>query len=285
MSLFVRYRGSDMMLYKIIDGAYLGFYREYGGTVFISGYRTIIKKQWVIRDREVTVWVPDELVWYQDFVPEHDRVTDVFYPAHYETVTETVPGEWLISEIWIAGHWETRRYWIEEVCWYESKTIEMMVLGVMRPVSRMVEICEPAHWGTRQVWVAGDWRQAKEWVPEHEVEVETLIPEEHKTEVVHVSGQWVSKSRTIPAHWDTSVTLCGGWDMVEFEDPIYSYYVSRDEYCLVARKRGPVLTFIGEHVGDSLRCRITGTDQWVTFDADYICCATSIGENQYVNPG
>lgn len=285
MSLYVSAEDLRMMLYKIIDGAYLGFYQEYGGTVFISGYRTIIKKQWVIRDREVTVWVPEELVWYQDFVPAHDRVTDVFYPEHYETVTQTVPGEWLFTEIWVAGHWEDRRYWIEENCWYESKTIEILVLGVMTPVSRMVEVCEPAHWGVREQWIPGWWKELSEWVPEHEIEVEILVPAQHKTEVVTVPGGWVSKSRTVDAHWDTSVTMCGGWDMVEFEDPIFSYYGEREEYCLVARKRGPVLTIAGEPEGDSLKCRITGTDQWVTFEADYLCCATSIGENQYVNPG
>lgn len=185
-----------MLLYKIIDGAYLGFYQEYGGTVFISGYRTIVKKQWIFRVRPEEVWVD---------------------------------GDWLMSEIWIPGHYEARRFWVWED-WVNSM---------------------PAYWGVRQVWVKGYWQQTKTWEP-------------GRYELFEIDS------------W--------GWDDVEFEDPIYSYYGSRDEYCLVARLRAPPVQDIGKHEGDLLSLRITGTDEWIHVEADYICCATSIGENEYVEP-
>jgi len=273
------------MLYHIIDGAYLGFYREYGGTVFISGYRTIVKKQWIVKERLEEVWIEGEEARTRIWIEGHYEDRRYWVPEHTETRTETVPGEWVTGQIWIAAHYELRRYWVDEVCWYESKTIERPILGVMVPVTRMVEVCEPAHFATRQVWVAGDWKQTKDWVSEHEEKYEETISGHYEVRREWQPLREIEITTKRPGRWEFKLLESGKWEDVEVEDPIYSYYGLRDEYCLVERKRAPLITIAGEHEGDLLRCRITGTDQWVPFNADFLCCATSIGENQYVCPG
>lgn len=273
-----------MMLYKIIDGAYLGFYREYGGTVFISGYRTKVKKQWIVKDRLEEVWIEGEWARTQNWIEGHYETKTFWVPEYTEIITKTVPGAWLIGEIWVPGYFATRRFWIEEFCWYESKTIDVMVLGVLTPVTRMVEVCEPAHWGTRQVWVEGNWVQTKEWVDEHEETYEEVIAGHDEVREVWIPLRVIEIPVQRPGRWEFKLIESGAWEDVEVEDPIYSYYGSRDEYCLVKRVRGPAYMIAGEDPGDTLGCRITGTDQWVTFQALYMFCASRIGENQYVNP-
>lgn len=273
-----------MMLYNIIDGAYLGFYREYGGTVFISGYRSIVKKQWIVRKRLEEVFIEGEWVKTEHWIDEHEVERLFWVPGYEEKHTEIVPGKWIYNQIYIEGHYEPRRFWIEEVCWYESKTVEMMVLGEMRPVTRMVEVCEPAHWGVRQYWIAGWWREIPEWVPEHELETTLWIDGHDEIRMVTIPLHVIEIPVKRPDRYEFMEIESGAWEDVEVEDPIYSYYGERDEYKLIDRDRGPVMVIAGVGDWDVLYCRVTATGGSVTFKAKFICCAVSIGENQYVNP-
>lgn len=271
-----------MMLYAIDGGGFLGFYGEYGGSVSVSGTRTIQVSEWVVKERPVEVKKParyeDVEVWY----PEISEIELVLVAEYSEEQTRTVEAGWLYRQVWIEGHFEPRRYWIEEDCEYKLVTELRNILGVMVPVTRPILVCEPAHWGERQEWISGWWKEVSTWVEEHEESFMVVIPEHFEEQLVTYPGYYKTETVYRPAETVIEMVESGQFEMVDYEENIYSYDGSSDEYCLTELKRGVGELREGAEPTDNLQLRYTGTNTWFSLDAWFVSCCTAIGSNKYV---
>lgn len=260
----------------------MGFYREYGGAVTIVGYRDVIKREWVVKPREVRVWVPeyyeDRQIWVEETI-----VQDwVLVPEHIELETRTVEAGWAYSQVWVEGEWVARRYWIEEFCEYQEKTVRMSVLGVMRDVTRNVLVCEPAHWGERKEWIPGQFREVSHWEDEYEETFEVKVRTHYEMQDIVIPGHFKPDRVLVPGEWLTEMVESGAWEDVVYQEPVYSYVGSVDEYCLVELQRAGRDPPDGEVAADTLELRYTGSNEWITVEAEYVSLAQSIGGNVYV---
>lgn len=271
-----------MVLYETADGEYLGFYREYGGTVEITGYRSVVVREWVVKERPVQVLQDDQYKDVDVWVDESSTEEWVLIPEHVEIETRTIEGHWEYWTVWIEGHFEPRRYWIEENCEYELKTEMRPILGELVSVTRKVLVCEPAHWGERQQWIAGWYKEMSEWIDEYEEKYEVMVRTQHEKRIVVTPGHYVTKTVLVPGEYETVMVESGAWEEVPYQEPIYSYVGANDEYCLEELKKAHRDPAIGEPAADELLLRKTGTNEWETVDADFVSVAKSIGPNDYV---
>lgn len=271
-----------MVLYEIADGEYLGFYREYGGPVEITGYRDRVVREWVIKDRPIIV---KEDATYQDvevWIPEVTVEEWVLVPEHVEIHSRIVDGEWIHSEQWIEGEWVDRRYWIEEDCWYEPHTEIRPVLGEMVGVTRNVLVCEPAHWGERKEWIDGYWKAVSEWVDAHDEEYEVMVRTHYEKQDVTYPGHYETETVLVPGEYVTVMAESGAWEDVIYQEPIFSYVGAKDEYCLEGHKKALIDPAIGEPDLDELLLRKTATNERITVPAQFVKVAKSIGPNNYI---
>ncbi len=64
-------------------------------------------------------------------------------------------------------------------------------------------------------------------------------------------------------------------------EPVYSYDGLVDKYRIITLLRYQSDTPRGDHVGETVLVRITGTEELITFDMHFLGVATEVGPNRY----
>lgn len=199
-----------MQLYKIIDGAYLGFYRERGGTVFISGYRTVQRTVCDWKLVEKTVVIPESSRMELKEIKAHMEEVQFWVPESEVEKTRVVPGHYETETVYIQGHYETKEIWIPEHD--EEHFVEVPGYFEMRRIQ------EPGQYERQNIWVPEYYVTRYYWqeaVPArgivgHWVEYQELIPAGYKLQRVWVPGRWVRKEFWVDATWEyQTVTVPG----------------------------------------------------------------------------
>jgi hypothetical protein len=98
---------------------------------------------------------------------------------------------------------------------------------------------------------------------------------------VHVSG-----TRTVVERRKFYVRSGGRWKWVDelTPNPIYSYTGLSDEYRLLKPLRKRASEDVSAPRREVISCRITGTEELLEFEVDFVCYTKTLGENKYVDP-
>ncbi len=270
------------MLYEVQGGGFLGFYREYGGSVSIVGERTQYNREWIVKPRPVDKFIPEHYEDREFWQAELTVDEWVLVPEHVVIETRTVEAGWEYSQIFVPGAWLDRRYWIEENCEYQRVTELRNILGVMKTVTRTILVCEPAHWGSRKEWVPGWWKEVSVWVDEHEEQYEVKVRTQYVKQPVTHPGYFYNKSVLVPARTVVEWVESGAFEDVPYQQLIYGYSGNSEEYALEELQRFAGEPRPGVNPYDSMQLRYTGTNNWISLNAGFISNATSIGYNRYV---
>lgn len=201
-----------MKLFKMIDGAYLGFYQERGGTVFISGYRTVVSREWVCELVTERYQEPDFPVLMEKYFPAHYETQEFEVPEKTETKTRVVAGHYDVKQEYIQGHYETQEIWIPEheeqhfvevPGFYELRlvrvpgkwvTTEVIKAGYWesylytRPADPVTGRIEVSFWDKR--WVPERTYSRLVWQPETTMEVNYWVDATYEYQTVIVPGQY-----------------------------------------------------------------------------------------------
>lgn len=296
-----------MKLFKIIEGAYLGFYKERGGTVFISGYRTAKTREWVCEMVTEEYKEPDKEQFVREWVPEHQLVVHTLVEGHYETKTRVVPEHYEKKTETVPSHYGTREYWIvprietryrfvgtEEQragrYGWELVAGESVFVGTEeqrggRAGWESYEVEIPGYYEDRRVWFHETTRTYDVLVPEHVEEYKDWIPRHYVQVDTTIEGYWWEEWKYIPGETVTKEHEVCHWVDVEVDQPIYSYYGEYDEYDLIGRERGPAYVIVGPPEGDKLKLRIIESGDIIEVEAEYLGIGTRTDDNEYVLPG
>jgi len=298
---------AGMKLFKIIDGAYLGFYQERGGTVFVSGYRTVKERTWVCKMVTEEHLTPDNWVRTRYYIegheglvqktePEHEETKTRVIPEHYETKTETIPAHWGTREYWLEPHIEIRYRFVGTEEQRSGRYGWEQVDGEWVFVGTEEQRAGRAGWESYEEEIPGCWEERRIWFPEVTRTYDVLVPEHEEEYTVVVPARTYSEMGWIPIQEAYRWTNLGGklvtqehevcgWEDVEVEQPIYSYYNPEDEYDLIDRERGPVWVIAGPPEGDKLQLRIIESGDIIDVEAKYLGIGTRTDDNKYVLPG
>lgn len=229
-----------MQLFKILDGAYLGFYQGRGGTVFISGYRIETRREWVCEMVTEEYTTPDEWVRKRYWIEGHYTTRQFNVPEKEETYIREVPGHYETERQYIQGHYETREIWIPEheaerlveiPGYYESRTVQepgqwietrvlkagywedYLVTRPADPATGRLEVSYwdkrwvPERWYTRKVWEEGRTRLVKFWV-DTTWEMQTVtVPGGYRDHRVWVEGEYKDVELWVPTTMEQVTVL------------------------------------------------------------------------------
>jgi len=276
--------------------------------VRIVGYRAVTRKVQVWHTemlpakqrREVAgAFLPDhtETETRTYLVPEHEETRKRIVPGHYEDVTTTVPAHWGTREYWLEPHTEIRYRFVGTSeqragrAGWEVVDGEYVFVGTSeqragRAGWESYEVEIPGCWEERRVYFPETTRTMKTWIDEYAEHYKVTIPEETVTREEEVYYPAV----LLPPHVvydDVMVeSTWREWEEQEFQEPIFGYadlpYTENLE--LVAHTRAPVMVIVGETEHDKLKIKVVATGEEFVIDADYVGCATRIGDNEFVIP-
>lgn len=295
-----------MKLFKIIEGAYLGFYQERGGTVFISGYRTVTESKFICRmvmEEHTTpenwvrmrYWIAGHYETKEFTVPEAEEIKTRLVPEHYETKTETTPAHWGTREYWLEPHVEIGYRFVgtEEQrsgrYGWELVDDEWIFVGTEeqregREGWESYDIEIPGCWEERRIWFPDVTRTYDVLVPEHEEDYTVVVPEYKETREVWVPIRELYRQVDIGSKLVTEEHEVCGFEDVEVEQTIYSYYGEYDEYDLIRRERGPLYVIAGPPEGDKLQLRIIESGDIIDVEAEYLGVTVRNDDNAYTIP-
>jgi len=242
------------------------------------------------------------------WIPEHEEQHFVEVPGFYELRKVQEPGHYERQNIWVPEYYVTRYYWREahparglEAAWipYQHlipagyKEQRVWVEGIWVDKEYWVDatweyqtVVVQGQYRDHRVWVDGNFEDVNVWIPERTETVTTIVPEHKEMQeiwvgayVKHIVAKRPDKTIMVETTW-------WEWEDVEQQEPIFGYadvpYTENLE--MIDHIKGPVMVIAGEPEHDTLKIKIVPTgDEYVT-EADFIGCATRIGENEYVLP-
>lgn len=169
------------MVYQLIDGTLVGFYRESGTELIVQYYQDVYETRIVNKsERTMHLTLPD-LRLERYYVSGHWGLREFTILEHTEYQYVKIEGQWKYTTWTEPAHWGTREYWLEPYTEIHYREVE-------------------GYWETTDEYIQGHSEIQEVWIPEYSETRYREVAAHTEVQNIWVDGYYVTRYYWREAH-------------------------------------------------------------------------------------